>query len=175
MVIEHVVLRFLIGCWLFSRALSYADMGQGTTACGCANRTMKTWYLVPWPSPRKRGPRYEATPRLVSYLGPLFHDVGLGMKYQVFMVWLVYVHAVVPRPFSVYERVWGRGYGSLAVSRCRQCGAWVPVVAWLASEHDSPQLAIKQSPSSVQMLSHTTWDYINMKSLGLVRERVDRN
>ena len=41
------------------------------------------------------------------YRGPLFHGEGLGKRYltyQIFMVRLACVHAVVNRPFSAKER-----------------------------------------------------------------------
>ena len=90
------------------------EKGLVNTACTCANLAMKTWYLIPGPSPRKRGPRYKATPRLLSLvLRPSLSWRRPEYTYQVFIVRLVHVHAVVTRPFSKYERVWVRGYSTL--------------------------------------------------------------
>ena len=71
---------------------------------------MKTWYLVPRSSPWKKGLGYKATPHLASYQGPLFCREGLDMRcltYQVFMVRLAHVHAVVTRLHT-------RGFGDEA-------------------------------------------------------------
>ena len=89
-------------------------LGLVTTACTCANHTMKTWltkYLVPRPSPWKRGPEYEAKHGVALYLGPLFCREDLGKKYHDFMVRLAHVHAVVTRPLSVYNIRQGLGWG----------------------------------------------------------------
>ena len=67
-------------------------------------------YLVDRPSPLKIRPEYKAKCGIASYLGSLFCREVLGTRYQVFMVRSVHAHAVVTRPFSMYERVWRRGY-----------------------------------------------------------------
>ena len=71
--------------------LGGAEKGVGTTSTAY-DHIMKSWFLVFRLSPRKKGPRYEGTPRLTSYSSPLFHGEGLGTRclaYQVFMVRLV--------------------------------------------------------------------------------------
>ena len=64
---------------------------------------MITWYLVPRTSPQKKGPKYEAIPCLALYSGLISSGEVLATRYlayQVSIVRLAHVHAVLPRPVS---------------------------------------------------------------------------
>ena len=67
------------------------------------------WYLVP--RTQAVSTKERAWIRGSSTLSPLFPREGLGMRYLAYQVGTIgaHAHAVVTRPFSAYERAWGRG------------------------------------------------------------------
>ena len=95
---------------MFVRSLCEATLGWLTEALCCGSGRLSALSYKKANTSQSHDATWVKSYPAVCSDSVMLHVQGRYLAYQVFIVQLVHVHAMVLRPFSMYERTSGQGY-----------------------------------------------------------------